>query len=239
MPKRFGFTLIELLIVVAILGILTFMVIFGLTNNLGKSRDGKRKADLDRIKIAMEDYYGDKNEYPPQTILENCESKDMSPYLPSIPCDPKTKLPYCYIYDADAPVGQSYKIFASLENTSDPVIQDLGCDNSPNFCGYETECEALVGYSKVDYGVSSSNVLPISEGVASGYVAPVSSPSSSPIGTLPVTTPGEYACDNNGNCTHFDNPTSAPWLCPVTWDTVGCNGYCDSAPPYALCKPGT
>ena len=56
MNNKKAFTLIELLIVITILAILVILAIWSITTNLAKARDGKRKSDLDRIKIAMEDY---------------------------------------------------------------------------------------------------------------------------------------------------------------------------------------
>lgn len=49
--------------------------VWSISSNLAKSRDSKRKSDLDRIKIAFEDYYGDTNEYPPDGILSDCGVK--------------------------------------------------------------------------------------------------------------------------------------------------------------------
>lgn len=236
MHKKSGFTLIEILIVVAILAILTLTAIYSITQNLAKSRDARRKADLDRLKIAMEDYYGDKNEYPPDGSLSGCDSETLKPYLSSVPCDPKTKQPYCYIYDATAPVGQTYKIFASFENTSDPAIEDLGCDNSSVNCGYETECLAQVGYSKLDYGVTSSNVTVLSDDVVAGNFVPDATSTPTPsIGPLPSTVPGLHACNADRQCRSFDDPTAAPYYCPITWSVSNCNNYCDSVPSYGLC----
>ncbi len=48
-----GFTLIEVLIVVAILAILILMSIFYYQRHLMRSRDARRKSDLDKIRIAF------------------------------------------------------------------------------------------------------------------------------------------------------------------------------------------
>jgi general secretion pathway protein G len=101
--KLKGFTLIEVMIVVSIVVILAILAMFMLTSNLTKSRDGKRKADLDRLKIAFEEYYGDQNAYPDTSMITNCGGDELRPYLPTIPCDPKTKKPYCYISRLVAP----------------------------------------------------------------------------------------------------------------------------------------
>ncbi|MFZ2200062.1 MAG: prepilin-type N-terminal cleavage/methylation domain-containing protein [Microgenomates group bacterium] len=250
MSKKSGFTLIEIVIVVAIVAILISMVIFGLTSNLAKSRDSKRKADLDRIKIALEDYYGDKGEYPTQDLLSTCDTESLKPYLSNIPCDPKTQKPYCYIYDTDS-IGQNYRLLASLENSSDPIIETIGCNISPIFCGYETEC-ILYGNS-YNYGIASSNIVvknqnaggtgfgtspgPSGSGAASSTPTPTPTPTASPsIGPLPSTIPGNYACRRIDHiCRAYDNPTGPPHYCPITWADSSCNYYCDSVPDYGLC----
>ena len=244
MRKKPGFTLIEILIVVAILSLLTLATIYSVTQNLAKSRDARRKADLARLKIAMEDYYGDKNAYPPDpdgSLLE-CDSESLRPYLSSVPCDPKTNLPYCYVYDNDAPVGQTYKIFASFENENDADIYKLGCEHSSINCGYDAICAAKVGYSKFDYGVSSSDARVISDDVAAGnFVAdPSIIPSSTPTSSaspLPSTTPGLYACNADRQCRSFDDPTAAPYFCPRSWYSSNCSSdnYCLTAPSEELC----
>ncbi len=48
-----GFTLYEVLVAVAILGILTLVSFVGVAAQFKKARDGKRKADLETIKIAL------------------------------------------------------------------------------------------------------------------------------------------------------------------------------------------
>lgn len=61
-----GFTLLEILIVVALLVILGIMLILLIDPlaQIGKSKDTRRKHDLDVIKKAIEEYYNDKGCYP-------------------------------------------------------------------------------------------------------------------------------------------------------------------------------
>lgn len=230
MRKKRGFTLIELLIVITIVGLLAVLAIFMLMNNLGKSRDGKRKADLDRIKIAFEEYYADENIYPPDDILSDCGGGTLKPYLASIPCDPKTKRPYCYIYDADYN-GQNYRLLSSLEYAADPIISTLGCNDPDEYCGYETECSV---YGRAfNYGVSSSNVVVASENIGSGQLGASPSPTPTP-GPLPSTIPGSYACSPQGVCNNYADPQAAG--CPLTYnDSVACSAYCPTSPAYARC----
>ncbi len=101
-----GFTLIELLIVVSILVLLSTMFSLGVFSQLFKSNDARRKSDLNQLKIAFENYYGDHNYYPNQTTLDSCLSTGnlLQPYLDKIPCDPVTKVGYqVWVDSATAP----------------------------------------------------------------------------------------------------------------------------------------
>lgn len=234
-----GFTLIELLISIAIVAILVIIAIWAITNNLAKARDSKRKADLDRLKIAFEDYYGDNQVYPPDSSIADCGSATLSPYLNTIPCDPRTKRPYCYVYDADNN-AQNYRLYSSLENTSDPIISELACDEDPTYCGYENECSAWG--SKFNYGVSSANVIVNNENAGSidtGTPTPTPSPSPT-LGPLPSTIPGLYACDPgspSSTCNNYGSLQNALNSgCPLTWnDSASCSSYCPTSPAYARC----
>lgn len=237
---RPGFTLIELLITITIIAILVIIAIWAITNNLAKARDSKRKSDLERLKIAFEDYYGDNQSYPPDSILANCGSNSLSPYLGSIPCDPKTKTPYCYVYDTDNN-AQNYRIYSSLEFERDPIISELSCDENPTYCGYENECSTWG--NKFNYGVSSANVLVNNENAGSIITSPTPTPTPNPsatIGPLPSTIPGIFACDPgypNSTCNNYTSLQNALNKgCPVTWnDSTECTSYCPTSPTYARC----
>jgi len=69
MKKIRGFTLVELLVVMAIIGVLAAIVMVNLTESQKKSRDAKRKADLNTILTAMMLYYDDHNTFS----LAGCE----------------------------------------------------------------------------------------------------------------------------------------------------------------------
>lgn len=233
-----GFTLIELLIVVTIIGILVVISIWSITSNLAKSRDSKRKADLDRIKIAFEEYYVDNDTYPPADALSNCGGDELRPYLSNIPCDPRTKTSYCYIYDADNN-GQNYRLLSSLEYHDDPIIAKLSCDEDPTYCGYEPECSSLG--SRFTYGVSSSNVLVNNEDAGSGAITPTPTPTPTPLGPLPSTNPGFFACSppgqgsDEGVCNSYSAQNIVDYNCPVTWSDSNCSNYCPTSPSYAWC----
>lgn len=58
-----GFTLIELLVVISIIGLLSTIAIVSLNGARAKARDVKRKADLQQILLALEDYHTDTGSY--------------------------------------------------------------------------------------------------------------------------------------------------------------------------------
>lgn len=57
--------MIELLVVIVIIGILTSVSIFALAGSRETSRDARRKADLEKIRSALELYKADNGCYPP------------------------------------------------------------------------------------------------------------------------------------------------------------------------------
>lgn len=61
---------------------------------MGKARDAKRKSDLKKISIALEDYLNDHRCYPDEVTCD--PGTGLVPYLNKIPCDPKTKESYYY-----------------------------------------------------------------------------------------------------------------------------------------------
>lgn len=69
-----GFTLVELLIVISIIAVIT-IISFSIYGNAQKhARDGKRRADLDAIRKALEIYKTEKGTYSPSTIFP-CNSE--------------------------------------------------------------------------------------------------------------------------------------------------------------------
>jgi prepilin-type N-terminal cleavage/methylation domain-containing protein len=62
-PKNKGFTLIELIVVIAIIGVLGSVVMSSLNSARAKSRDARRKIDLQQIRTAINMYYNDHGNY--------------------------------------------------------------------------------------------------------------------------------------------------------------------------------
>lgn len=66
-----GFTLIELLVVISIIGLLSTVVLAGLTTTRKRAQETKFLAEIDQLKKAFELYRTDKGFYPgePETII--------------------------------------------------------------------------------------------------------------------------------------------------------------------------
>jgi len=62
--KTSGFTLIELLIVMAIIAILISIGLASFNRAQQQARDSQRKANIEQIRGALEQYYSDYNVYP-------------------------------------------------------------------------------------------------------------------------------------------------------------------------------
>lgn len=121
----------------------------------GKARDARRKSDLNKMKVAFEEYFNDKGVYPFLAGLEACNQKSncgkpiagMSKYLKNCLCDAYGN-PYQLVLDT-----KWYKIVTNLDNKKDSDIPDGWYTDSQSYSnsGFET--------NKVNYGVSSSNIL--------------------------------------------------------------------------------
>lgn len=92
--KEKGFTLLELLVVIGIIGILVAIGTISYTAAQSRGRDSRRKADLENIAKALEQYYGQNNvnqySYP-----ADADCTGLSDYLAGdVPTDPKWGFEY-------------------------------------------------------------------------------------------------------------------------------------------------
>jgi len=147
-----GFTLIELIVVISILGILASLGFSSYVASFQKSRDTKRKADLNQLQIALEIYKQDFGSYPITTACANSNwasssdknkcNNDPFSWIPglttddikTVPLDPKNVgfpitdpngYAYSYFsgnYCIDVSAGQYYILTTRLENAKDPDI---------------------------------------------------------------------------------------------------------------------
>ena len=166
-------TLIEILIVIAIIAVLLVALFMVYRNSIDKARDAERKKDLKKIKLAMEDYYNDHGEYPPDGSLNDCDGDSLMPYLKQIPCDPTSGEPYLYLtYPGGGDTSQGYRVLTKLDNKADPAVGQLGCDYG---CGMPEDHALFTESADYVYGISEG--VPI---VYDDIYIPSPTPSSSP-----------------------------------------------------------
>ncbi len=192
--SKLGFTLIELLVVMSILAILIIIAIGMFSGNRDKADDAKTKSELNRLKIAFEDYYADNNCYPPAEYFDetsDCGSEQLKPYLNQVPCDPRTNLPY--VLEKDQSGCTWFKLYTNLKSsTSDPEAIAL-CDPTGSTLG--------------NYVVSSANVtatVSCTNDPATSTPTPTPTPTPNP-NALPNNGSIYYYCSAIGNCTNFDH----------------------------------
>ncbi|HXK37932.1 MAG TPA: prepilin-type N-terminal cleavage/methylation domain-containing protein [Candidatus Paceibacterota bacterium] len=147
---RRGFTLIELLVVIAIIALLSSVVLASLATSRAKSRDAKRRSDLDQIRIALEMYYDAKGKYP-EAADGNCSAVDgrsfqaggcllvlvSGGYISKLPADPlATSTDPLYRYDSWCALpppaqnsNQRYRFIANTELPAGGLANNLWADN--------------------------------------------------------------------------------------------------------------
>ena len=119
--KKTGFTLIELIVSVTIIAVLTVAGVISYGGASKKSRDSRRMADLEKIRIALELYrQGTGSTYPADGALS---SRLVPNYLQTMPVGPKGEN-YTSGYDQ---TGTGYTYTLSV------TVEDAGSSNVPNF----------------------------------------------------------------------------------------------------------
>lgn len=148
--KNKGFTLIEILVVATIIALLAVAAAVSYTSLNRSSRDGRRKADLEQIRAAIEQWRSDKGAYPtsigatvqlavdcgpPDHTLIDTTITPQSVYLQKVPKDPQcTARTYYYNRLSDS----DYTLAAGLE------MGTTICQAAPA-CGTGIDCTYCVG----------------------------------------------------------------------------------------------
>lgn len=121
-----GFTLIELLVAATIIGVLTVIAVISYSTALKRSRDTKRKADLEAVRGALEMYRADQDSYPAALTwsgsLTGIVGGSTVTYIQQLPQDPKNPV-YNYYYLQTA---SGYELGAYLENSGGFSFGDCG-----------------------------------------------------------------------------------------------------------------
>lgn len=227
-----GFTMIEILIVVAIIALVGTAMMLGARLHTMKARDSRRKADLEKIKIAFEHYYNDNECYPPADVFFNGGSEPdpnicnqplaaLEPYLKTVPCDPTTGRPYIYAPSSTG-LCTGYRVYTKLENDNDASIAAVGC--------YRSSCGTTEPYVSNNYAIAVGAAIP-EDGFTPGVPTPP------PV--VPTGYSGKFACSpnsdpgvNGGNpyCKEYDVPEDHG--CGAAFASLNiCNTYCYQGTP--------
>lgn len=133
-----GFTLIEVLVAATIIAVLVSIgvVSYGSVNK--RSRDAKRKGDVEQLRSALEMYRADNGNYPnigsgSWANASGLGAVLVSTYLPVIPSDPKST--QAYRYKATNLSGGNYygycmSVLIESENPNDTCTPDSGSSHN-------------------------------------------------------------------------------------------------------------
>jgi prepilin-type N-terminal cleavage/methylation domain-containing protein len=118
--RKNAFTLIELLVVISIMSILTIITVSQFISARIRSRDVARKADLNSLSKALQNYYVDYGEFPAEdTIVWGGEFNDADYiYMKVVPQEKNSSMPdYCYaLLGSDL---DKFALLSGLENEDD------------------------------------------------------------------------------------------------------------------------
>lgn len=209
--KKNGFTLTELIIVILILGVLALIAIAYFRGQIGKGNDAKRKSDINRISIALEEYEKDHNCYPLPQLVTCSPGTGLQPYLDKIPCDPVTKASYYYDYQNAVCPGW-YRLFTSLQNKTDSsLIPSIGPNGAYNF------------YQGSGNSPAVTSVTPTQSAAPGGSA-----------GGTPGGASGFYGC-KSGVCVPISWDSTRPGPeCDPNYQNSSCYGQC--GPQSGECK---
>ena len=130
--KTRGFTLIEILVVAIMLAVLTTIGLVSYAKINQRSRDSKRRSDIEQLRSALEMYRLDNGFYPNTgagswTDASGLGTPLVATYMPAIPSDPKSTQTYRY-KATNASGGNYYGYCASAllesENPTDTCTPD-------------------------------------------------------------------------------------------------------------------
>ncbi len=136
-----GFTLIELLVVIVIIGVLMGILLVSYQGTRVTARNGKRKADLEQIRAALELYHADCGQYPGGvsfggSLSSICPGSTVT-YMTRVPQDPLADAGYSYRY---AGALHTYDLCAFLEGGGEDLCPGTGSFGScgSDTCNYKT-----------------------------------------------------------------------------------------------------
>ena len=129
-----GFTLIEILVAMTIVAVLVSISLVSLQGARKVARDGKRKADLEQIRSALEIYRSEVKTYPGSVNFGGSLESSGNVYLDLVPNDPLSGI-YTYVYTQNS--SNSYTLCSYLETSSSPQVCGDCIIGTSNSCYYK------------------------------------------------------------------------------------------------------
>jgi len=137
--KNKGFTILELIVVVAIIGILTSIILFAISDSREKGRNARRHRDAHEIRSALNLYVTDNGTYPTngsewEIIIDGTDylTNDLegAGYFSEVPLDPLNEGVYVYKYRPEDN-ARNYNITYCLEPNEECIT--LSSDDDLEF----------------------------------------------------------------------------------------------------------
>ena len=128
--KDRGFTLIELLVVIAIIGILSSVVLASLNTARVRANEAKKKAELQQIALALNNYYLatgvlPANPTPYWNVADPTLSAALEPtYMSSVPNSPDQQPYYYYDY------GTFFMVASHIGDAYGPGSEGWHCSDA-------------------------------------------------------------------------------------------------------------
>ena len=141
--KSRGFTLIELLVVISVIGILVSVVASSFTTGQKRSRDTKRRADLQAVQKSLEQCYALTGLYPvaAQVVSGSGLTCGTQTTMNQIPFDPKNNGSYVYTYSVTAELD-GYCYCALLEQIGGGNADTAGSNGACSLTAGDYQCTA-------------------------------------------------------------------------------------------------
>ena len=133
-----GFTLIEILVAISIVAVLSAVSLSALGGTRKVSRDGKRKADMEQVRSALEIYRSDCSAYPTAlptpggSLTASCPN--LGTYLSAMPDDP---IPGTYKYSYNRTGVNTYNLCAHLEIGGASELSGCAAGSCTGVCNYK------------------------------------------------------------------------------------------------------
>ena len=221
--RKNGYTLLELLVAVLLIGLVVMIAMASWTKAQSKARDGRRKADLAIVKLALEAYFNDHNEYPEGLNFsvkgeKFWDATTEEVYFKALPNDPLYPIRrYCYTADGD---WMGYTLGADFENEA-------------------MECNSVPVISPTPSPTIAVTPAP----TAGPTLIPVPTPTATPSGCVPCSGLGvSYCCVSQvyseSACSAVPRgtlPFSCSQPCANVWRAIDLSGNCASG----MTSPGT